>query len=386
MTDTPPAGWFPDPLGRAPERFWDGSRWTDRVRDGMVEWTNPLDTATTTASTAADGQVAAGSSTAAGQVPDDPLRAGPPGPALAMHLQRRRPTIDVAAAVSVAAGVLGVTGAYALVAEVEGTAGVAVMSIVLLAGAYALALVGPPVARGAALVAGVAAPIGLIGVVLGDSLDGRAAAVVPALLVAMAWAAMFVLPGLRGAPVFIASGALAVWTALVALTAGGGQTGSGFYGPVDDDPLSAYSYDPWAALSNDIERAGALSLVLALVLAVTAAVLDRRGWHVAATPVVAVTVILGVVGLWLAAASPTSGAGDSFLVLLVGVGLAVIGALGARRGSTWIGVALATSGLIALLAEAVDDPVPAGVLLLGAAAGILAAARPVAERLTPAGD
>ena len=381
MTDTPPEGWFPDPMGRAPERFWDGSSWTDRVRDGLVEWGDPLHSPAAVTSSAVDQPVV--SETTATAV-GDPLRSGPPGPGLMAHLRRERPAIDVAGAVSTAAGAVGITGGYALVAETEGSAGLVTMSIVLIAAAYALALVGPATARGAALVAAVVAPVVLIGAAIDENGADRWTAVVMALLLAAVWAAMFVLPGLRAAPVLIAAGGLAIWVALLALTAGGGQTAYSYYG--DDDPFDAYAYDPWGALSSDIEEAGVVSLVLALGLAVTAAALDRRGWHVAATPVVAVTVVLGVVGLWLAAATATSGASNSFLLVLVGVGLAVIGALGARRGSTWIGVALGTSGLISLLAETIDDPVPAGIVLLALAAGILVAAKPIAQRFSPATD
>ncbi len=37
MTTPHPAGWYPDPLGRADHRYWDGSVWTDQAsRDGVV--------------------------------------------------------------------------------------------------------------------------------------------------------------------------------------------------------------------------------------------------------------------------------------------------------------------------------------------------------------
>lgn len=32
----PPAGWYPDPAGQTRERWWDGSRWTERTRDDHV--------------------------------------------------------------------------------------------------------------------------------------------------------------------------------------------------------------------------------------------------------------------------------------------------------------------------------------------------------------
>lgn len=39
----PPAGWYPDPLGRHAERHWDGAEWSSRVRDGSLESHDPLD-------------------------------------------------------------------------------------------------------------------------------------------------------------------------------------------------------------------------------------------------------------------------------------------------------------------------------------------------------
>lgn len=33
---TPSAGWFPDPNGRAVQRYWDGARWTAHVHDGVM--------------------------------------------------------------------------------------------------------------------------------------------------------------------------------------------------------------------------------------------------------------------------------------------------------------------------------------------------------------
>jgi rubredoxin len=31
-TQQVPAGWFPDPMAEAKQRYWDGAKWTDRVR------------------------------------------------------------------------------------------------------------------------------------------------------------------------------------------------------------------------------------------------------------------------------------------------------------------------------------------------------------------
>lgn len=36
------ANWYPDPVGRFSSRWWDGSGWTDRVRRGTEELSDPL--------------------------------------------------------------------------------------------------------------------------------------------------------------------------------------------------------------------------------------------------------------------------------------------------------------------------------------------------------
>lgn len=38
----PPASWQADPTGRYPHRWWDGSRWTDRVANGTFQASDPL--------------------------------------------------------------------------------------------------------------------------------------------------------------------------------------------------------------------------------------------------------------------------------------------------------------------------------------------------------
>jgi hypothetical protein len=38
----PPFGWYPDPSGRHEQRYWDGTRWTEHVRDGGQDSTEAL--------------------------------------------------------------------------------------------------------------------------------------------------------------------------------------------------------------------------------------------------------------------------------------------------------------------------------------------------------
>lgn len=45
MTQGHPAGWYPDPTGRADQRYWDGTVWTDDVSRAGVQGTEPVNAA-----------------------------------------------------------------------------------------------------------------------------------------------------------------------------------------------------------------------------------------------------------------------------------------------------------------------------------------------------
>jgi hypothetical protein len=47
MTPTQPAGWYPDPTGRADQRYWDGNAWTDHVARAGVQGTDPVSATST---------------------------------------------------------------------------------------------------------------------------------------------------------------------------------------------------------------------------------------------------------------------------------------------------------------------------------------------------
>lgn len=49
----PPAGWYPDPSGRAPFRYWDGARWTEHTDQGTAPAPSPTTPAAPAAPSAA---------------------------------------------------------------------------------------------------------------------------------------------------------------------------------------------------------------------------------------------------------------------------------------------------------------------------------------------
>jgi len=42
MTQGHPAGWYSDPTGRADQRYWDGTAWTENVSRAGVQGTEPI--------------------------------------------------------------------------------------------------------------------------------------------------------------------------------------------------------------------------------------------------------------------------------------------------------------------------------------------------------
>ena len=44
----PPAGWYGDPTGRFPHRYWDGRVWTEHVSSGGITSVDPVDAEQTT--------------------------------------------------------------------------------------------------------------------------------------------------------------------------------------------------------------------------------------------------------------------------------------------------------------------------------------------------
>lgn len=368
MTETPD-GWYPDPLGRAEERYWDGTEWTSQVRTGGTESLDvPFDDRAAAPGAAGGAAVAGASGPTAGTgnvVLAEPMREG-----LARRLQRDRPAPTLAEAVAAVGGVFGVAGIFMLIADEGGRGRLLGGSVLVIALSYALVLLGPRIAR----------PAGLVGVLVGTivlasnlftDLDGRSAELLPALIAGAIWLAMFFGPGLRGAPALMAAVLFAGWVVLIALT--GGDQGGRYY----DDGVLVGSGASLGSVQRSAVEAGPLTLVYALAAIVVGAMLDSKAWRVLATPFIAVAAVLAVVGLSLTVTDGVDAAGSGVLTAAVGAIIAVVGGAGQRRGSIWIGAALAAAGLSTLVLDLVDGPEGAGALFLVLGAIAVVAAVPM---------
>jgi drug/metabolite transporter (DMT)-like permease len=129
------------------------------------------------------------------------------------------------------------------------------------------------------------------------------------------------------------------------------------------------------ARGRSTSNSGAISLAFAAVYLVAMRVLDKRGGRGMATPFA----FAGVITLFAAIsllANDLDEVGTGFALIVAGVVLAVLGALGERRGTTWFGGAAVALGAAVLAGKAADDNTDALAVLLiafGAAVVLLGA-------------
>lgn len=398
---TPEPGWYPDPTGRFEHRYWSGAGWTEWVLvagsqqvDRFWEGTRIGGEVQRSSSSHPSAAVAAGSTGA-----PDPGAARPSRAALRDRLARPRPHASPHAAVAAVAGVAVVIGIVALAGEVPDRTAQVLIGIVIAVVAYGLAFVGTGVSRAAGLPGALFGPPVVVAGLLGESLDGRASVAVALLVVAAIWIVMFLTPGFLGAPVLLSGSMLAAWSAIVTAIWGGsssnpawsiGETGRSTAILQYQDPIgsSGFPIEPGMSvvdLDGLTSATGVATLLVALGCVIAAGAVDRRGWHVLATPLIATGVILAVEGLYLASLTFAEGELLALLALGVGVALIVVGTQGARRGSVWIGATLGFVGLVGLIAESVQSRTTLGIAMLVVGAALFALATGTGRATDPLG-
>ena len=122
-------------------------------------------------------------------------------------------------------------------------------------------------------------------------------------------------------------------------------------------------------------NSGAISLAFAAVYLIAVRVLDKRGGRGVATPFALAGIITLFAGIALLA-NDLEEIGTGVALIAAGLVLALLGAVGERRGTTWLGGASVAFGAAVLAAKAAGDDVDAFAVLLiafGAAVVVLGA-------------
>ncbi|HWL42880.1 MAG TPA: DUF2510 domain-containing protein [Ilumatobacter sp.] len=355
------AGWYPDPTGRFARRYHDGAYWTEHVEtDGSVTADFEGRTALSVPSTLAPPVVE-----------PSPPAAGPSLTEFAAGLgpePRQRPAVHLSAVLAGFGGAFAAVGLLALAADGLDSSGPLIILGLVAIGVGLAARLAPALNQhdffrdagtGAGLVGVFATAAGFSAATGGDS-GVRLGYAAAAVLLFGLWAA----PGYRERPTFFGLGVSAL-VAFVADLFRDTDPYDDYYGSYDDD-----WFDEWLGdLGNVVTRTGAVYLVLGLLLLALVLIADRKGFHGLGTGLAVNAIAASVVGAFMLLPR-FNDVGGAFLVALVGAGLGIVGALGGRRATTWIGgtlCSLATLSALAVMFEPTSTEGVAAVAFVAAA-------------------
>jgi hypothetical protein len=326
-----PTGWFPDPYGRFQQRYFDGSNWTAHVITDGAQSVDPLGT-TVSVPFVPPGSVVAGeastSTSASASITGFLDTLGPDS--------RERPAARLSIAL---AGVGGAAAAAGIATAIIGDSGddkartiPAAVVIVVLAYAVRFGVKSHAELRSAAVGAAV---LGIPGLAVSTTIggDGGGTVILAALLLIAAWA----LPGLRGRPLMLGAGAVAI---VLWLTTFGGDSSS-------DTDLFDFGVDDFI---------GGKAFIYVLVgIAFLAMVwwLDEHGYRGVGTSLVVAALLAAALAV-LKVVQNLGSTGSALLLTIAGLAVAVVGDHGQRRATTWFGVAIAAIGTIAFFTSAFE--------------------------------
>ncbi len=156
----------------------------------------------------------------------------------------------------------------------------------------------------------------------------------------------------RGATVLLTFGLLSMWGFVIDAAA---RDTPGASGALRDtfEPL------PNTSFTSGDETVAYLSLIIGGLLLLGARALDRAGWRGVATAAIIAGDVAFVVGVFGVIAFFDSDAVGAILVIAAGLALALVGATGERRFTTWLGgsgVFIGLAALIVTVFEADDAP------------------------------
>jgi hypothetical protein len=395
----PAPGWYSDPTDRHGKRWWDGNGWSEHVSDDGTVSTDPLLPPAAQVQPAPTPVQAPppvwppGATTSPAPTPivvvpavQSPERATawfadtgtPPPPGVRgaappgaqpftdrLPLQGRdRLPVDLAGALAAGAGALFAAGLSAL-----GSSRWVIFLFSVIALAVGVGLGFLPdlrrLARPAAVAMSSVALVVLASALVNDA-GGKHAGALIGLIVFIGAAALWMLPPLRGRPFLLG-------LALVGLMAA-------FASEASSQPVQSVQEVDGIGVSTggllDVVRwSGGALLVVGLIYLAVSVVLDNKGLRGVATCFVAAALIGSLFGTYLIAGTfdDTSGA---LFAAIVGLVLAVVGALHQRRFTAWAG-ALIVAGALAAAAVAIvtpDSSTTAGacVLVAGIVLGLVA--------------
>jgi hypothetical protein len=330
------AKWWPDPYGRFQQRYFDGSKWTEHVIDNGTQTVDPLGTtvsvpfATPTSSATTDP--------AATRLATAPVAAnfnqfldglGPDA--------RTRPAAHLSIAL---AGIGGAAVAFGIATAIIGDGDtsrprIATAAVVIVALAYAVRFLAKtqPEVRSATVGAAVVGIPGLAATITGVDGAGGGTLVLAGVLLVAAWA----LPIMRGRPILLGAGAVAL---VLALTT------------IDSNP-SAESDLFGFGVSDLIGGKSWLFVLIAMALLAVVWWLDAHDYHGVGTSLV-VAAILATALAVLKVVENVGSTGTAVLLAVAGLVVALVGDHGQRRATTWFGVAVAAIGTIGVFTSSME--------------------------------
>ena len=366
-----PARWLPDPYGRYQQRYFDGTNWTAHVFSDGEQRVDPLG-----ATLSIPFAVPTSAPTAGPPPVSTALAAEPDGAATSRSTTeldkfldalgpdaRTRAPVRLSIALAGAGGAAAAAGiASAIVGDDDNRVRLAIAAVVIVGIAYAIRLgvKSQPEMRSAAVGAAIVGIPGLALAATGDETGGGTLMLTAALLLA-AWA----LPGMRGRPLMLGAGAVALVSALTTL---------------GDDTAEGNDLFDFADIIGGMVW---LFVVAAIVLLAMVWWLDAHGYHGVGTSLVVAAILASALAVVKVVADLGS-TGAALLLALAGHAVALVGNHGGRRASTWFGVAVAAIGTVAVFASAFDPDSTGDLAATFILAGLVLIAAPAAMKAVQA--